>query len=74
MYNFSQKPDNRLGLVMDFNEGGNAMLCGMNYGATQCNDLFPNAITTWLNTFGKMPPGELPKAGTVLDAPPPPCA
>jgi hypothetical protein len=60
MYNFSQNPANRLGLVMDFNEGGSPMLCGMGSGANQCAELFPNAIVTLLATFGKMPPGRLP--------------
>jgi hypothetical protein len=60
MYNFSQNPANRLGLVMDFNQGGSPVLCDIDSGTNPCADMFPNAIATLKATFGQMPPGSLP--------------
>jgi hypothetical protein len=64
MYNFAVNPADRLGLLLYFNEtptnGMSGIFCGQDYGQTYCDDMFPNSVTTWLNTFGKMPPGELP--------------
>jgi hypothetical protein len=61
MYNFSQNPANRLGLVVDFNAGGSPMFCGVGSGANQCAELFPKAIGTLMDTFARMPPGRLPR-------------
>jgi hypothetical protein len=60
MYNFSQNPANRLGLVVDFNQGGSPVLCDIGSGTNPCADMFPNAIATLKATFGQMPPGRLP--------------
>jgi len=64
MYNFAVNPANRLGLVVDFNQGGSPVFCGIDYGETTCAAMFPNAIATLLATFGKMPPGKLPASWT----------
>jgi hypothetical protein len=60
MYNFSQNPANRLGLVMYFNQGGSPMLCDIDSGTNPCDAMFPNAIATLKATFGQTPPGRLP--------------
>jgi len=64
MYNFAVNPADRLGMLVYFDENpdnaNSAIFCGQDYGQTYCDDMFPNSVTTWLATFGKMPPGELP--------------